>query len=163
MTNNYKNRHGKTAMAFYNLMLALWVGGIFIYTFLVTPVLFKAFGRDTASAIVDKLFPLYFPYILIIVCLASVSFFLSGWKRSARPKFLLASLGLAVLISLFVNFGLYPAAREVKQKISSFETTPADSPARKQFRTLHGISMILNLILLVDGIVLIVIGGNGKK
>ncbi len=163
MTHNYKNRYEKMAKAIYNLMLSLWVGGIFIYTFLVTPVLFKAFGRDSASAMVDKLFPSYFPYILVIICLATVAFLLSGWKRSSRPKFLLVSLGLAVLISLFVNFGLYPVARKVKQEISSFETTPADSPARKQFRALHGISMVLNLILLVDGIVLIVIGGNGKK
>ncbi len=163
MANNYEKRREKTALTIYNLMLALWVGGIFIYTFLVAPALFKAFGRDSASTIVDKLFPLYFPYILIIVCLALAAFLLSGWKRNSRPKFLLISLGLAVIISLFVNFGLYPVARKVKREISSFETTPADSPARKQFRTLHGISMILNLILLVDGMVLIVIGGDGKK
>lgn len=151
------------AMSIYNLMLALWVGGISIYTFLVTPAIFKAFGRDIASAIVDRLFPLYFPYILVIVCLAAVAFLLSGWKRSKRPKFILVSLCLALLITLFVNFWLYPAARKVKQEISSFETTPADSPARKQFRALHGISMIINLVLLADGIVLIVIGSNAEK
>src|SRR5512139_3374237 len=107
MTLNYKNRHEKMAMAIYNLMLALWVGGISIYTFLVTPAIFKAFGRDSASAIVDKLLPLYFPYILVVVCLAAVAFLLSGWKRSSRPKFILVSLCIAVLITLFVNFGLY--------------------------------------------------------
>ncbi len=160
---NHKSRLEKTATAMYNLMLALWVGGIVIYTFLVTPVLFKAFSRDSASAIVDKLFPLYFPYILIIVCLAAAAFLLSGRKRHARPTFVLVSLGLAVLITLFVNFGLYPAARKVKQEISSFEKPPADSPARKRFRTLHGMSMILNLILLADGIVLVVIDGDGNK
>ncbi len=153
----------RTCRALYNLMLALWVGGIFIYTFLVTPVVFKSFGRDTASAIVDQLFPFYFPYILAIVGLTLGFFILSDWKRNARPRFALASLVIAALIALSVNFGLYPEIRRTKQEISSFETTAVDLPARKQFRTLHGISMILNLVLLVDGITLIVIGSYSRK
>ncbi|HXX53895.1 MAG TPA: DUF4149 domain-containing protein [Thermodesulfovibrionales bacterium] len=153
----------KAGLTLYNLCLALWVGGIALYTFLVTPALFRSFGRDTASAIVDKLFPLYFPYILIIVCLALGAFLLSGWKRSARPRLALTSLVVAVSITLCVNFLLYPEVRKTKQEISSFEKTPADSPARRQFRTLHGISMALNLLLLVDGIALIVLGSCSKR
>jgi hypothetical protein len=67
------------------------------------------------------------------------------------------------LISLFVNFGLYPEIRKVKQEIPSFENTAVDSPARKQFRDLHGISMILNLVLLLDGITLIIAGSFPRK
>jgi len=33
----------------YNLVLALWVGGISIFTFIVTPVIFRSFGRDMAG------------------------------------------------------------------------------------------------------------------
>ena len=154
---------GKTSLALYNLLLALWVGGMFIYTVLVTPVLFKFFARDTASAIVDKLFPFYFPYILAIVGLALGFFFLSGWRKRVRPKFTFTCLVIAILISLFVNFGLYPKIRKVKQEISSFEKTTVDSPARKQFRDLHGISMILNLVLLLDGITLIIVSSFPKK
>jgi hypothetical protein len=153
----------ETSLALYNLLLALWVGGMFIYTALVTPVLFKFFARDTASAIVDKLFPFYFPYILAIVGLALGAFLLSGWKRRLKPKFTFTCLVVAILISLFVNFGLYPEIRKVKQEISSFEKTTVDLPARKQFRDLHGISMILNLILLLDGITLIIAGSFAKK
>ena len=65
----------KGELALYNLILALWVGGIFIYTFLVTPLIFNSFERDTASAIVDKLFPFYFPYVPMVgnpsLCLLS--------------------------------------------------------------------------------------------
>ena len=50
----------------YSFLLALWAGGMFIFTFLVTPVIFQSFGRDTAGEIVGKLFPYYFPYTLTL-------------------------------------------------------------------------------------------------
>ncbi len=157
------SRSAKAGVTLYNLMLALWVGGIFIYTFLVTPAIFGSFGRDTASAIVDKLFPFYFPYVLVIVSMAFGSFLLSGWKRNARPKLTFASLFIAVFIALSVNFWLYPEVKKAKLDIMSFESTPVESPARKQFRVLHGVSMILNLVLLVDGMALIVIRSYSGK
>ena len=163
MTNIDGNGQRKTGLVLYNLMLALWVGGIFIYTFLITPIIFKSFERDTASAIVDKLFPFYFPYSLVIIILTFGFFFMSGLKRNARYKLALALLVAAVLIGVFVNFGLYPEIKKTKQEIASFEKTPVDSPARKRFKTLHGISMTLNLLLLADGAALIVIGSIRKK
>jgi hypothetical protein len=78
------------------------------------------------------------------------------------PKLTLALLVIAILISLYVNFHLFPEAKKIKQAIASFETSPSDSPARKRFSKLHGISMALNLLLLADGAVLIVIGSSGK-
>jgi hypothetical protein len=149
-------------LALYNLMLALWVGGIFIYTFLVTPLIFNSFGRDTASTIVDKLFPFYLPYTLAVVILAFGFFLISGPKKIAKYKLTLALLIIGILIAAFINLGLYSEIKKIKQGISSFEKSPADLPARKQFSVLHGISMTLNLVLLADGITLIVIGSFRK-
>ena len=149
--------------ALYNLMLALWVGGIFIFTFLVTPVVFRSFGRDTASAIVDKLFPLYFPYLLAVAVLAFIFFLISGLKRQAMPKLSLALLVIGILISLYVNVHLFPEVKKIKQEIASFEKVPSDSPVRRQFSKLHGISMALNLALLADGALLIVINSIHKN
>ncbi len=156
------------ARALYNIMLALWVGGIFIYTFLVTPIIFNSFGRDTASAIVDRLFPFYFPYILVVAILALIFFFVSGPWKDARRRLTLALLIIAVLAGLSVTFGIYPEMKKAKQDVTSFEKAPADSPARKRFSALHGVSMALNLLLLADGVALIVTGsvrrdGSGRS
>ncbi|MGE5174225.1 MAG: DUF4149 domain-containing protein, partial [Betaproteobacteria bacterium] len=62
-------------MSFYNLALALWVGGIAVFTFIITPVIFRSFGRDLAGEIVGKLFPGYFLYNLILAALALILFF----------------------------------------------------------------------------------------
>ena len=50
----------------YTLILALWVGGISIFTFIVTPEIFRSFSRDEAGKIVGKLFPDYFLFTLAL-------------------------------------------------------------------------------------------------
>jgi hypothetical protein len=143
---------------FYNLVLSLWVGGISIFTFLVTPVVFSSFERDMAGKIVGKLFPGYFAYVLVLSVFA---FILLLMLRPLFSKFSYKlSLGLvvcALIINLFVAFKLHPEIRQVKQDIHSFETLSDDSPIRKRFGRLHAVSAVLNLLLLADGITLLVL------
>jgi hypothetical protein len=44
---------------------------------------------------------------------------------------------------------------EVRETISSRPTTSVEDPARREFSRLHGISMGLNLAVIVAGVVLI--------
>ena len=44
----------------------------------------------------------------------------------------------------------------VKLSVASFETAPPDDPARKEFSRLHGISMGVNLLVLLEGAALVV-------
>ena len=72
--------------SFYNLALALWVGGIITFTFIVTPAIFKSFGRDMAGEIVGKLFPGYFLYNLVLAALAFILFFtVAEQNHTAEP------------------------------------------------------------------------------
>ena len=48
--------------ALYRLALSLWVGGIALFTFVVTPVIFRTQGRDAAGKIVGAIFPVYFRF-----------------------------------------------------------------------------------------------------
>jgi hypothetical protein len=149
---------------FYTLILALWVGGIAIFTFVVTPVIFKSYPRDLAGEIVGKLFPGYFLYMLILSALAFILFFTVADDQSrpaARVSFIL--LAIAILINVLVAFKLHPAAVNVKQQITSFERESPDSPARKQFARLHALSASLNLLLLADGITLLLVSPSLKK
>src|SRR3972149_3851447 len=54
------------ASAVYRLALSLWVGGIALFTFVVTPVIFRTHGRDAAGRIVGSIFPVYFRYGLVV-------------------------------------------------------------------------------------------------
>src|SRR5208283_4386217 len=105
----------------YILMLALWVGGMTIFTIVITPIIFKAFSRDTASAIVDKLFPFYFPYNLTISMLTLAFFLLSGLQSNAGSKISFALIIIANVTNIFITFKLFPAIKKIKQDIVSFE------------------------------------------
>lgn len=148
----------------YDLVLALWIGGMTVFTFIVTPVVFKSFARDTAGEIVGRLFPSYFLYMLILSFAALVFFlFISFSVSSPRHTFSFILIVSAILINLFVVYRPHPEARNLKQEIRSFEPVPADSPLRKEFARLHAISATLNLIVLADGVVLLVIGTGLKR
>jgi hypothetical protein len=141
----------------YNVVLAFWVGGMAIFTFVTTPVIFKSFGRDVAGDIVGKLFPGYFLYVLILSALALALFFLVTENRAAPvARLSLALLTVALVVNTYVTFKLHPDAVSIKQRITSFEREAIDTPARKEFSRLHAVSAVLNLLVLVDGIVLII-------
>jgi hypothetical protein len=148
----------------YNFTLSLWIGGISIFTFIITPVIFRSFERDMAGKIVGKLFPGYFTYNIVLSVLALILLLMvrslftkSGFNLS------LALVICAVLINLFVSFKLHPDIKNVKQEIHSFEAPAPDSPLRKKFGKLHAISASLNLLLLAEGITLLFFSSLLKK
>jgi uncharacterized membrane protein len=147
----------------YTLVLALWVGGISLFTFIVTPAIFRSFGRDMAGEVVGKLFPGYFSYTLLLSLLALI-LFLALRPSLGRPAYTWSMLliALAIMINIFVSFRLHPEIKRIKQEVLSFAAAQ-DSPLRKKFRQLHGVSATLNLILLADGVALLVVSTLSRK
>jgi len=151
-------------LSLYNVVLALWVGGMSIFTFLVAPVIFKSYGKDMASDIVGHIFPRYFLYDLILAAVALALFFLITVERKAfASRLSLVLLAAALIVNVFIVFKLYPEAVKAKQEVTSFEREPADSPARRNFMRLHALSATMNLFLLIDGITLLIAAPATKK
>jgi hypothetical protein len=140
---------------FYLLALAFWVGGGTLYTFVMTPAIFAAYPRNTAGEIVGTMMPHYFRFQLAAAAVAALVM-IALWRAwPGRHRALCLALVLCALaVQSFVQFRLYPRILEVKSLVVSFESAP-DAPERRQFRTLHGVSMALNLMILVDGTVLL--------
>jgi hypothetical protein len=154
----------KIGAIIYSFLLALWAGGMFIFTFLVTPVIFQSYGRDIAGEIVGKLFPYYFPYNLVLSVLALIIFLLFiGLRGKIQNKITIILLAAAVFVNIFITFKLYPDITSVKQQITTFETQTDASPARDQFRKMHGVSALLNILLLLDGTALLILNTTSKK
>ncbi len=148
----------------YTLILALWAGGISLFTFILTPVIFRSFGRDMAGEIVGKLFPGYFFYNLVLSAAALALYFMLSADRAAwAHRLSIFLLVTALILNLFIVFKLHPEAVKVKREISSFERESPDSAARKKFARLHAVSAGLNLFLLVEGITLLIIASAIQK
>jgi len=147
----------------YGIVLSLWVGGMSLFTFVLTPVIFRSYPRDMAGEIVGTLFPSYFLFTLAVSAAALALLLLSLQGSSTlRSRISLAMVSLAVVLSLYVNFGLYPEAVKAKNAVRSFETAP-DNPSRLRFRRLHAQSAVLNLIMIADGLTLLVMQMRMRK
>lgn len=138
----------------YRLALAFWVGGVALFTFVLTPILFRTQPRDLAGKIVGVLFPGYFRWGLACGAVALLCLLLQ------RGRHFLPALALLVLMLAATSFQamvIEPKAAALKQQIGSFETTPKEDPLRREFARLHGISAACNLAVFVGGVVLVVL------
>jgi uncharacterized membrane protein len=141
----------------YRLALSLWVGGMALFTFIVTPVIFRTQGRDAAGKIVGAIFPLYFRYGLVLAAVALLTRMVAGEAFHGVRQWVGTLLILtALLLTGYQAYGLTPQMEQVKRSVPSFEAAPPDDPARKEFSRLHGISMVVNLVILLEGAALIV-------
>ena len=139
---------------FYRLALALWVGGAALFTFILTPALFKSFDRDTAGNIVGVLFPGYFRWGLVLGAITLFCLLLvRGWQWVTSAIIVVIML----LMTSVQAFVIEPQAAAIKKEIPSFVTTPADHPLRQKFKKLHGISAVGNLGVIGGGIALIIL------
>jgi hypothetical protein len=136
------------------LAASFWVGGVAIFTFVLTPIIFKVNDRDTAGRIVGTLFPGYFKWGLACGAIGLISILLARGKN-----FITILILLIVMLSAtaFQAFYVEPRAAELKREIPSFITTPKDDPLRKAFSRLHAVSAICNLAVFGSGVIVIVL------
>lgn len=136
------------------LAVAFWVGGVAIFTFVLTPTIFRTETRDVAGRIVGYLFPGYFRWGVACGAVALLTL-LAVRGRHWVPAVALLVVMLAA--TLFQAFYIEPRAAALKAQIPSFETTPKDHPLRQQFSKLHAVSAVCNLAVFGGGVVLVVL------
>lgn len=146
----------QAAAAIYRLSVALWAGGMSLFTFVVTPVIFRSRGRDAAGEIVGAIFPHYFRYCLAVIGIALIARIAAGFALAGARQIVGTALVVAALfLSGWHTFVLAPRIEAVQAQVASLESVPPEHPARREFSRLHGISMGVNLAILAAGVVLI--------
>ena len=136
------------------LAVALWVGGAALFTFVLTPTIFRTETRDVAGRIVGYLFPGYFRWGLVCGAVALAALLIARGKNWVPATVLLVVM---LAVTSFQALYVEPRAAELKRQIGSFETTPRDHPLRREFARLHGISAACNLTVLAGGVILVVL------
>lgn len=142
------------ATIIYHLAIACWLGGTALFTFVLTPMIFKAYSRDIAGGFVGVLFPGYFRWGLACGAVALICLLLTRGRRAIASAIILTVM---LTITAAQAFIIEPKAAELKKEIPSFETTPPDHPLRVQFRKLHGVSAVANLAVIGAGAVLVIL------
>lgn len=138
----------------YRLAVSLWLGGAALFTFVLTPILFRSESRDVAARIVGLFFPGYFRWGVVCGIVALICRVLLTGKGQVPAALILV---IMLTLSSIQAFYIEPRAAAIKREIVSFETTSKDDPLRRQFSKLHGVSAVCNLSVIVGGVVLVVL------
>ncbi|WP_224983467.1 DUF4149 domain-containing protein [Geomonas agri] len=140
--------------AIYRLAISLWLGGAALFTFVLTPILFRSESRDVAARIVGLFFPGYFRWGVACGLVAIICRIVMAGKGTVP-----AAVIIAVMLTLasVQAFYIEPKAAEIKKQIPSFETTPKEDPMRRQFSKLHGVSAVCNLSVIAGGVALVIL------
>ena len=138
------------------LTLVLWIGGVVFFSFIASPSIFKALPREQAGQVIGDIFPKY--HLLgYISCLVAVACLL-GLRQWATVQAVGTAMILLVLMGgIQVTMGtvIGPKVIEARDAVKSTAPGPEKDRLDKKFRGLHGVSMILNLVLLILGLILL--------
>ena len=135
------------------LLLTLWVGGMLVVGYVVTPVLFSSLGdRMLAGAVAGRLFS-----FVSLIGLACGGLLLLAWilrdGRSVLRGWRAWLVCAMLLITLIGEFGLAPQMQALKQAAGGAWVPGSD--LHRQFSRLHGLSSLLFLLNSLMGLGLV--------
>jgi len=133
--------------------LGTWVGSIIYFSAVVTQGAFATLRRDDAGALVGyTLGGLHYLGVIaaVIYLVASVAL-----ARSFRAIIKPAALGviLMLLLTLTSQRIVIPKIDALRAQMGSVDATPPNNPLRAEFDRLHGVSVDLEVGVLLIGMV----------
>jgi uncharacterized membrane protein len=136
--------------------MALWLGAMGFFAFVVAPAAFSNLDREAAGRFVGAVFPRYYAMGLALglAALAGVG---ARWIGGAWRGLDWLPLGLVLLmlaLTLYAGAVVLPAAHAAREALREAGTDPA---AAAGFARLHRLSGILNAIVLLSGVVVLVV------
>ncbi len=140
----------------YLLSLSLWVGSIFFFSFVTTPALFSSLPRDITGSVLELLFPRYYQVGYGAGGLLLLSTFLESFFARQIPWIRLALVLLMLGCTCYAGLELRPKIHQLKVEMKSVdEETDLGKTLKARFGSLHGLSVVLNLIVLTGGLFLL--------
>jgi hypothetical protein len=133
---------------------AVWLGAGVFFTLGVGQAVFsdelkRIFDKYYVGIIAQHLIGTYFTFHIVCGCIALAHYLTETFlTRRAFRKWTLAVIGIPLLLGLLGAFALQPKMRTLYQVMYRAPVEQRD-PAAKQFRVLHGLSQVMNLISIV--------------
>jgi len=136
------------------VLLALWVGGLWVTGLVVAPVLFRSYERMVAGEIAGRLFAAV--SLLGMVCGALLlAFAVARARQRVWRDWRVGVLAMMLIITVIGEFGLAARMRELKELMILPPVAPA---VLAEFGRLHGIASLLFLMNSALGLVLVIFG-----
>ena len=144
----------------YLLTLAVWIGSIVFFSFVVAPTVFGTLKPEDAAVLIRRIFSKYYLIGIIcagvsIVCLGLLVFDHAFSKWPAILSLLLvAGMGGT---DLWLRQGVMPHMNSLRDRRAMFESEgkPPDEALDREWKGLHRLSVQLNGAVLLCGLVLV--------
>ena len=143
-----------------------WYGTLLYFTFIQAPILFKALPRQLFGEVQSHLFPAYYLISYICGALLVVTYHLLHPLKDYVPQdcVKITALCLMLLFSLAQGLWIGPkvAALRVERQAAEQSLRPGSGQTAdqaqaealsKEFRKAHGLSSLLNLVVIIAGTV----------
>ena len=121
-------------------ILAINLGMMIFFSFVLAPMIFKILDADNAGKFVRKIFPYYYFVNLIFLSIAVILFVI------------ISSLGLSFYITLSLAISFVFAQFILMPIINKFK----DNNEEKKFKYAHGTSVLINFIQMIGLIYLLI-------
>ncbi len=138
-----------------------WYGTLLYFTFIQAPVLFKTLPRDVFGLVQSKLFPPF--YIISYICgtVLIVTYHFTHPLKPNDPQdcVKITALYLMLLLSLGQGMWIGPKAAQLRlDRIAAEESkdTPKVEVLKREFGKAHGISSLINLLVILSGLVYLI-------
>ena len=136
--------------------VAVWLGAMGFFAFIVAPAAFSALDREAAGRFVSAVFPRYYAVGLGLGLVAlfglGVRWVGGGWRGL---DWLTGGCVLLMLVlTLYAGAVVLPAAHAAREAARAAGPDPA---AATGFARLHRLSGILNVIVMASGILVLVL------
>lgn len=156
-------------LRFVNLFTFIfWYGTLLYFTLIQAPVLFKTLPRALFGEVQSKLFPTY--YLISYICggVMVITYHLLHPLKNYVPQdcVRITALCLMLLFSLVQGLWIGPKVASLRLERQTAEETyqktndPADqdkvNALSKEFGKAHGISSLVNLLVLIAGFVYLI-------
>lgn len=131
------------------LSIVIWLGGMVFFSYVAAPAAFKVLERQTAGDFVGVVFPKYFfmGYVASLILLITLYFIARNNLAAVRAPLII----MAVLVGLSFVHGMVigPKARSIKAEYRNLPDGPEKTALKKSFGKIHGVSAVLNLVVVL--------------
>jgi uncharacterized membrane protein len=141
------------------LALAVWVGEIVFFSFVVAPTVFGAVPQETAGQIVGAVFPRYYLLGTVAGAIALVAALAIGRAPGATGAWTAITVMLAAMLAatLYAGRVIQPRAQTLRPQLHVAAVDPA---VRATFDALHRRAVQLNGAVLLLGIAAICVAAT---
>jgi uncharacterized membrane protein len=136
--------------------VAVWLGAMGFFAFIVAPAAFTTLDREAAGRFVSVIFPRYYAVGLALGLVALFGLAVRWMGGAWRGLDWLSAGGVLLMLALTVYAGavVLPAAHAAREAARQAGADPAPAAG---FARLHRLSGILNVIVMASGMLVLVL------